>query len=57
MVLAIVGMLLEPFLGAEDGMWVAVNLMPAVFGAFMVVPVAMMAKDEIGPAGGVVAAW
>ena len=50
-------MLLEPFLGAEDGMWVAVNLMPAVFGAFMVVPVAMMAKDEIGPAGGVVAAW
>ena len=55
--LAILGMLLEPFLGAEDGMWVAVNLMPAVFGAFMVVPVAMMAKDEIGPAGGVVAAW
>ena len=54
--IAIVSMLLEPMLG-DDAVWFAMLGLPAIYGAFTIFPIAIIAKDHFGKSASVVAAW
>ncbi len=54
--IALLSMALEPMLG-EDAVWYAILGLPAIYGAFTVFPIAILAKDNFGKSAGVVAAW
>jgi len=57
--LAIGAMILAPLLqiSVTDAAWWSMLALPAIFGAFIIFPIASMAKDHFGKGAGVIAAW
>ena len=55
--IAILAGLLQPFVGAEDAVWWSILVLPAIYGAFTILPVAAIAREHVNEKAGVVAAW
>ncbi len=55
--IAILAGLLQPFVGAEDAVWWSILMLPAVYGALTILPVAAIAREHVNEKAGVVAAW
>ncbi|MBT6255563.1 MAG: hypothetical protein HOI85_05450, partial [Euryarchaeota archaeon] len=55
--IAVVATLLEPFFSNGDAVWWAILSLPAIYGAFTILPVAYIAREHINEKAAVVAAW
>ena len=55
--IAVVAMLLEPFFANGDAVWWAILSLPAIYGSLTIFPVAIIAREHIGPKASVIAAW
>ena len=55
--IAVLASLLQPFVGSDDAVWWAMLTLPAIYGAFTILPVAAIAREHINEKAGVVAAW
>ncbi|MBT5726634.1 MAG: hypothetical protein HOI75_02285 [Euryarchaeota archaeon] len=55
--IAVLASLLQPFVGSEDAVWWSMLTLPAIYGAFTILPVAAIAREHINEKAGVVAAW
>ena len=55
--MAVLASLLQPFVGSEDAVWWSMLTLPAIYGAFTILPVAAIAREHINEKAGVVAAW
>ena len=55
--IAILAGLLQPFVGSEDAVWWSILALPAIYGAFTILPVAAIAREHVNEKAGVVAAW
>ena len=55
--IAVVAMMLDPFFANGDAVWWAILSLPAVYGALTILPVAVIAREHIGPKAAVIAAW
>ena len=55
--IAVFATLLEPFFSNGDAVWWAILSLPAIYGAFTILPVAYIAREHVNEKAAVVAAW
>ena len=55
--IALLAMILKPFVGADSAVWWSILVLPSVYGALTILPVAAIAREHVNEKAAVVAAW